>query len=195
MSEKMNKVLGKAEKYSGRTSGISWDKFDERVISWGRKKYGEKFVREYEQVHRTYRVQRRPVHLELGGGNLGPHSRGCLPAGTQGRGRGRSVKDLEIGAVDETAGWCERGQRQRQGEENNPLEFSSSFETLHFIMTNNNSLFYLSSSLLMTFRSLTYLGYSSEPRARPSRPLRFRHGRLMVILGPDHRTRHVSYFY
>ena len=33
--------------------------------------------------------------------NLGPNSRGCLPAGTQGRGRGRSVKDLEIGAVDE----------------------------------------------------------------------------------------------
>ena len=33
--------------------------------------------------------------------NLGPNSRGCLPAGTQGRGRGTSVKDLEIGAVDE----------------------------------------------------------------------------------------------
>ena len=33
--------------------------------------------------------------------NLGPNSRGCLPAGTQGRGSGRSVKDLEIGAVDE----------------------------------------------------------------------------------------------
>ena len=33
--------------------------------------------------------------------NLGPNSGGCLPAGTQGRGRGGSVKDLEIGAVDE----------------------------------------------------------------------------------------------
>ena len=33
--------------------------------------------------------------------NLGPNSRGCLPAGTQGRRKGRSVKDLEIGAVDE----------------------------------------------------------------------------------------------
>ncbi len=33
--------------------------------------------------------------------NLGPNSGGCLPAGTQGRGRGESVKDLEVGAVDE----------------------------------------------------------------------------------------------
>ena len=33
--------------------------------------------------------------------NLGPNSRGCPLAGTQGKGRGRSVKDLEIGAVDE----------------------------------------------------------------------------------------------
>ena len=33
--------------------------------------------------------------------NLGPNSRSCLPAGIQGRSRGESVEDLEIGAVDE----------------------------------------------------------------------------------------------
>ena len=50
------------------------------------------------------------------------------------------------------------------------------------------------SPLSMTFRSLTYLGYSSEPVARSPRPLGPGPSLLMVILGPDHRTRHVSYF-
>ena len=35
------------------------------------------------------------------GSNLGHDTGGCLPASAQGRGRGRSVKDLEVGAVDE----------------------------------------------------------------------------------------------
>ena len=43
MSEKNVRVLTEAEKYSGRTNGIPWDKFDEKVVSWGRLKYGERF--------------------------------------------------------------------------------------------------------------------------------------------------------
>ena len=43
MSEKTVRVLTEAEKYSGRTNGIPWDKFDEKVVSWGRLKYGERF--------------------------------------------------------------------------------------------------------------------------------------------------------
>jgi hypothetical protein len=33
--------------------------------------------------------------------DLGHNTGGCLPARAQGRGRGRSVKDLEVDAVDE----------------------------------------------------------------------------------------------
>ena len=43
MSGKTVHVLTEAEKYSGRTNGIPWDKFDEKVVSWGRLKYGERF--------------------------------------------------------------------------------------------------------------------------------------------------------
>ena len=43
MSEKTVRMLTEAEKYSGGTNGITWDKFHEKVVSWGRLKYGEKF--------------------------------------------------------------------------------------------------------------------------------------------------------
>ena len=69
------------------------------------------------------------------------------------RGRGRSVEDLKIGAVDELLVGVSVVRDKDKGEKFTLLEFSSSFQTLHFIMTNNNSLFCLSSSLLMTFRS------------------------------------------
>ena len=79
-------------------------------------------LREYERVHRTYRVQRKR-------------------AGTQGRGRGRSVvMDLEIGAVDELlVGVSVVRDKDKRGKP--PVGILLSFETLHFIMTNNNSLF------------------------------------------------------
>ena len=43
MSEKNVRVLTEGDKFSGRTNGIPFDKFDEKVVSWGRLKYGEKF--------------------------------------------------------------------------------------------------------------------------------------------------------
>jgi hypothetical protein len=100
------------------------------------------FLREYERAHRTYRVQRKR-------------------AGTQGRGRGRSVKDLKIGAVDELLiGVSVVRDKDKRGKP--PVGILLSFETLHFIMTNNNSIFLISSCHLMTFRYSTYLGYSSD---------------------------------
>jgi hypothetical protein len=45
MSEKNVRVLTEAEKFSGRTNGIPFDKFDEKVVSWSRLKYGEKFAK------------------------------------------------------------------------------------------------------------------------------------------------------
>ncbi len=46
MSEKKNvQVLSEAEKFSGRANGISFDKFDEKVVSWGRLKYGETYAK------------------------------------------------------------------------------------------------------------------------------------------------------
>ena len=60
-------------------------------------------------------------------------------AGTQGRGRGRSVKDLEIGAVDELLVGVSVVRDKDKGRKP-PVGFLLSFETLHFIVTNNNSL-------------------------------------------------------
>jgi hypothetical protein len=31
--------------FSGKASGLSFDKFDEKVLSWGRKKFGEKYAK------------------------------------------------------------------------------------------------------------------------------------------------------
>jgi hypothetical protein len=32
-------------KFTGKDSGLTFDKFDEKVISWGRLKYGEKYAK------------------------------------------------------------------------------------------------------------------------------------------------------
>jgi hypothetical protein len=45
MSEKNVRVLTEAEKFSGRGNGMSFDKFDEKVVSWGRLKYGETYAK------------------------------------------------------------------------------------------------------------------------------------------------------
>ena len=72
------------------------------------------------------------------------------------------MKDLEIGAVDELlVGVSVVRDKDKRGKP--PVGILLSFETLHFIMTNNNSLFLISSNHNMTFRLLTYLGCSSEP--------------------------------
>jgi hypothetical protein len=43
MSEKAN---GESmDKFSGKPSGMSFDKFDEKVISWGRMKYCERYAK------------------------------------------------------------------------------------------------------------------------------------------------------
>ena len=31
--------------FSGKTTGLTFDKFDEKVLSWGRKKFGEKYAK------------------------------------------------------------------------------------------------------------------------------------------------------
>ncbi len=31
--------------FSGKSSGLSFDEFDEKVLSWGRKKFGEKYAK------------------------------------------------------------------------------------------------------------------------------------------------------
>ena len=31
--------------FTGKASGLSFDKFDEKVLSWGRKKFGEKYAK------------------------------------------------------------------------------------------------------------------------------------------------------
>ena len=36
--------LDKSELFSGRNDGITFEKFDEMVLSWGRKKYGDKYA-------------------------------------------------------------------------------------------------------------------------------------------------------
>ncbi len=51
------------------------------------------------------------------------------------------MEDLEIGAVDELLVGVSVVRDKDKEEKKHSLEFSSSFETLHFIMTNNNSLF------------------------------------------------------
>ena len=43
MSEKANGQP--MEKVSGKPSGMPFDKFDEKVISWGRMKYGERYAK------------------------------------------------------------------------------------------------------------------------------------------------------
>ena len=44
MSGKDVQVL-ESEKFSGRANGMSFDKFDEKVVSWGRLKYGETYAK------------------------------------------------------------------------------------------------------------------------------------------------------
>ncbi len=40
MPEKNKQVVAKADKFSGKANGLTWEKFDERVVSWGRLKFG-----------------------------------------------------------------------------------------------------------------------------------------------------------
>ena len=43
--EKSTKNAGPKTLFSGKATGMSFDKFDEKVLSWGRKKFGEKYAR------------------------------------------------------------------------------------------------------------------------------------------------------
>ena len=43
--EKSTKNADPKTLFSGKATGISFDKFDEKVLSWGRKKFGEKYAR------------------------------------------------------------------------------------------------------------------------------------------------------
>jgi hypothetical protein len=36
MSEKNKQVVAEADKFSGKANGLTWEKFDEKVVSWGR---------------------------------------------------------------------------------------------------------------------------------------------------------------
>ena len=45
MSGKDVQVLTESEKFSGRANGMSFDKFDEKVVSWGRLKYRETYAK------------------------------------------------------------------------------------------------------------------------------------------------------
>ena len=45
MSEKSKQVVSEADKFSGKQNGTTWEKFDEKVVSWGRLKFGEKYAR------------------------------------------------------------------------------------------------------------------------------------------------------
>ena len=45
MSEKNKRVVAEADKFSGKANGITWEKFDEQVVSWGRLKFGEKYAK------------------------------------------------------------------------------------------------------------------------------------------------------
>ncbi len=71
------------------------------------------------------------------------------------------MKDLEIGAVDELLVGVSVV-RDKDKRRKPPVGILLSFEILHFIITNNNSLFLIPCSHLMTFRYSTYFGYSSE---------------------------------
>ena len=42
MSEKTTSV---DKKFTGKDSGLTFDKFDEKVVSWGRLQYGEKYAK------------------------------------------------------------------------------------------------------------------------------------------------------
>ena len=44
MAEK-NKQVAEADKFSGKANGLTWEKSDEKVVSWGRLKFGEKYAR------------------------------------------------------------------------------------------------------------------------------------------------------
>ena len=105
--------------------------------------YSNAFKRIRTRFTAPYRVQRRPVRLELGGGCCGTtwdqtreavyllvHRAQC---------RGEYVKDLEIGAVDELLVGVSVVRDKDKGRKP-PVGFLLSFETLHFIVTNNNSL-------------------------------------------------------
>ena len=43
--EKNAKVVDLKALFTGKASGMSFDKFDEKVLSWGRKKFGEKYAK------------------------------------------------------------------------------------------------------------------------------------------------------
>ena len=45
MSEKNKQDVAEKDKFSGKVNGLSWEKFDERVVSWGRLKFGEKYAK------------------------------------------------------------------------------------------------------------------------------------------------------
>jgi hypothetical protein len=40
-----NKQVAEADLFSGKANGLTWEKFDEKVVSWGRLKFGEKYAR------------------------------------------------------------------------------------------------------------------------------------------------------
>ncbi len=42
--DKMRSKVDKAEMFSGKSDGISFEKLDEKVLSWGRSKYGDKYA-------------------------------------------------------------------------------------------------------------------------------------------------------
>ena len=40
----MSTKVDKSEMFSGKSDGISFEKLDEKVLSWGRRKYGDKYA-------------------------------------------------------------------------------------------------------------------------------------------------------
>ena len=45
MSEKNKQVVAEVDKFSGKANGVTWEKFDEQVVSWGRLRFGEKYAK------------------------------------------------------------------------------------------------------------------------------------------------------
>ncbi len=39
------KTTSAEKKFTGKDSGLTFDRFDEKVVSWGRLKYGEKYAK------------------------------------------------------------------------------------------------------------------------------------------------------
>ena len=65
--------------------------------------------------------------------NQGLTTGGCLPANTQGKGRGERMMDLEVGAVDELL--VGEQEEEEQGEKGKPTDgFPSGLSTLLFII-------------------------------------------------------------